>query len=206
MRFYFAKNSHGPKHLLEDIRQLIERTDYGLYDLTDWNANVALEFGYARGLGKECHILFKPGRRNLASVPTDVQGLKRIEYRKLDGFENDCLTYQLDDKILKDKLRHVDDIWHDLPEPGREARFVVAMRVLAHFKDHRWLHRTELKRLAEGSRLTKQDHNELMAKLLSRRLISGQQDGDRWKAPRDRYRTVRLNRKLTRDPFGRSHD
>ena len=67
------------------------------------------------------------------------------------------------------------------------------MRILAHFKDHKWLNRSDLEHLAAGSALrTTKSIASLLTCSDPRRLIAGRLEGKRWKAGRRLYKNVQF--------------
>lgn len=70
IEFVYADSSIRTQQVMERIRRRITRTDYGLFDITDWNANVTLEVGMAEGLNKDYCTLPAPG---LASADPPAQ-------------------------------------------------------------------------------------------------------------------------------------
>jgi hypothetical protein len=143
------------KHLLAVLKASIARCDYALFDLSDWNANVALELGLTEGLGK------KPGKayyillntRRSREVPSDVRGIQRLEYSSYDFKRGAGLGDRLMTHILAREHR-VKKIWRAIPDSdkGRKQR-LMAMRVLAYLRDHERLTADHLRSLARGSRL-----------------------------------------------------
>jgi hypothetical protein len=191
IEFHFADSSIRSFHVLERIRSGIVRTDYSLFDITGWNANVTLEVGLAEGLNKDYYILFRRGNGAKANPPSDLQGVQRFQYRKLDGFNDDCLTYQLNHHLVK-KLTHPRFIYDQLAGPNREKEFIVAMRLLAHFKRHERLRRADLPALAKGSYLRDNTLQMLIDLLRSRRLIVGRTDGQQWSLGKKIYKNIPL--------------
>jgi hypothetical protein len=76
--FVFAEDEISPGHILDKIERMIKEADFGIYDLTKWNANVTLEYGIARGLKADAYILFNP--KEQPDVPSDVRGYDRSDY------------------------------------------------------------------------------------------------------------------------------
>lgn len=189
LEFHYADTSIKTQHVLDRIRQGIIRTDYCLFDITGWNANVTLEVGLAEGLNKGYYILFRPGRASRKEPPADLRGVQRIQYKRLDGFSDECLTYQLNHHLVK-KLTHPRFIYDQLSGANREKEFVVAMRMLAHFKKQKYLRRRDLGELAGGSWLRDDTLNELITLLRGRRLLRGRTDGQKWTAGRSLYKKV----------------
>lgn len=189
IEFHFADSSIKSKHVLDRIRSGIIRTDYSLFDITGWNANVTLEVGLAEGLNRDYYILFRPGAGAKAEPPADLKGLQRFQYRRLDGFSEECLSYQLNQQLVR-KLTHPRFIYDQLSGPHREKAFVVAMRMLAHFKQHKYLHRSDLRAFASGSYLRAAAMQHLVDVLRSRRLIRGRADGQKWGLGRQIYKKV----------------
>ena len=88
------------------------------------------------------------------------------------------------------KLTHPRFIYDQLSGINREKEFVVAMRMLAHFKKQKSLRRCDLRELAGGSWLRDNTVNELITPLRGRKLLRGRTDGQKWTARRSLYRKV----------------
>ncbi len=190
LEFLYADSSIATQHVLERIRRGITRTDYGLFDITDWNANVTLEVGLAEGLNKNYYILFRPSRKK-SEPPADLKGLQRFQYRQFDGFTEDALTYKLNMHLVK-KLTHPRYIYDQLSGHDRDKMFLVAMRILAYFKNAAILRRQDLRQITRGSYL-RQDSVEVVLRLLKdRKLLKGRLDGQKWKAGRNLYKRVKV--------------
>jgi len=84
VKFNFAEQRVTTGTVLEKIVGMIESAAFGIYDVSQWNANVTLEYGVARGLGSKAFIAFNPELTDLGDVPTDVKGYDRLQYRDLD--------------------------------------------------------------------------------------------------------------------------
>jgi hypothetical protein len=80
VKFVFAESRLSVRHVLEKIDEMIDSTAFGIYDLTGWNPNVALEYGIARGRSRPAYIAFNPTIGNSTDVPADVRGYDRIQY------------------------------------------------------------------------------------------------------------------------------
>jgi hypothetical protein len=191
IEFVFADSSIKTQHVVERVRRGITRTDYSLFDITGWNANVTLEVGLAEGLNKDYYILFHPGRGSRREPPADLKGLQRLEYRKLDGSTPNSLAFQITEHLVK-KLTHPRNIFDHLAGPDREKMFTVAMRILAHFKKSKFLRREDLSGLTRGTYLRRNSVTEILRLLKDRGLLKGRIDGPRWAAGRDLYRHVKI--------------
>ncbi|WP_376705725.1 hypothetical protein RQ479_15340 [Mesorhizobium sp. ISC25] len=51
-----------------------------MFDITEWNPNVALELGIAIGLSKRYFILLNPKLDQNQDVPSDIKGIDRVQY------------------------------------------------------------------------------------------------------------------------------
>ncbi len=76
-------NTHlQTEHLLSIMKTNMSKADFSIFDLSDWNANVALELGLVEGLKKRAaknyYILLNTRRSK--EVPSDIRGLQRLEY------------------------------------------------------------------------------------------------------------------------------
>lgn len=190
IEFLYADSSISTQHVLERIRRGITRTDYSLFDITDWNANVTLEVGLAEGLNKNYYILFRPSRKK-SEPPADLKGLQRFQYNEFNGLSHDSLTYQLNMHLVR-KLTHPRYIYDQLSGHDRDKMFAVAMRILAYFKNATILRRQDLRQITRGSWLRQDSIDEVLRLLKERRLLKGRLDGQRWKAGRNLYKRVKL--------------
>lgn len=189
IEFHFANSSITSQHVLDRIRSGIVKTDFSLFDITNWNANVTLEVGLAEGLNRDYYILFRPGKGAKAEPPADLKGLQRFQYKRHGGFANDTLSFQLNEYLVR-KLTHPRFIYDRLSGPNRDKKFVVAMRMLAHFKHHQVLNRSDLTNLASGSYLRNGALQELIELLRDRQLISGRAEGNTWRLGRKIYKQL----------------
>ena len=76
----FAHN----KEILAVIRTLIQQSLLIIADITDNNANVFYELGFAHGLGKPAILI----TQNRDEVPFDLRGIKNIEYRSVTDLKS----------------------------------------------------------------------------------------------------------------------
>ncbi len=67
---------------------MIVDSQFGIFDITNWNPNVSLEVGLALGLRERVFIAFDPTKTDLTDVPTDLRGRDRIEYASYTDFES----------------------------------------------------------------------------------------------------------------------
>lgn len=83
VKFVFAEERVSSGHVLDKIIDMINGADFGVYDVSGWNANVTLEYGVARGLNAKAYIAFNPNKTDLGDVPSDVKGYDRLQYTSL---------------------------------------------------------------------------------------------------------------------------
>jgi hypothetical protein len=83
VKFVFAEERVSSGHVLDKIIDMINGADFGIYDVSGWNANVTLEYGVARGLSAKAYIAFNPEKTDLEDVPSDVKGYDRLQYTSL---------------------------------------------------------------------------------------------------------------------------
>jgi hypothetical protein len=69
------------EHILHKICRQIQETRFGIYDLTNWNANVTLELGIAMALSRPMLLLIDI--RTDTEPPADLQGLGRVPYSSM---------------------------------------------------------------------------------------------------------------------------
>jgi hypothetical protein len=98
VEFVFPEDDSSPTHLDQKILTLIENVEFAIFDWSDWNANVAFEFGLAIGtigarpmLGaadrwSRLAIVVRAGSDR--EVPSDLGGMGRNRYADLEDLEN----------------------------------------------------------------------------------------------------------------------
>jgi hypothetical protein len=114
--FKFADDIHEGEHLLDQIEELIRESHYSLFDVSTPNPNVFLELGFARGLGRNYSLLFRPAgllhhlgfTTRLPSLPADISGLRLIKYHNA-GILRVRLVELI--KELSPNLRTEEDKW-----------------------------------------------------------------------------------------------
>jgi hypothetical protein len=176
------------RHLLQIMKSNIGRADYSIFDLSNWNPNVALELGLAEGLrrrpGKDYYILLNT--RRSSEVPSDIRGIQRLEYTSYDFKAGAGIGDQLVNFILS-KEYWIKRVWKEIPDGPKVARKrLMTLRILAHFRDHERLTAENLRSVARGTHLREDDRAEVLRALSKHKLVR--------KAPRGnvytRYRRV----------------
>jgi hypothetical protein len=161
------------EHLLTIMKDTITKSDFSIFDVSDWNTNVALELGLAEGLkkkpGKPYYIILNT--RRSADVPSDIQGIQRLEYTSYDYKSVAGLGDQLINYVLS-KEYWIKRLWKAFPDTdkGRKKRLMV-LRILAHLRDHEQLTLDNLNTIARGTRLREDDRNEVLEELRALKII-----------------------------------
>jgi hypothetical protein len=88
VEFTYADQKITNIHILEKIVGMIDEAEFSIFDVTTWNANVALELGVAMGKGLDYYILFNPTIKE-GDVPADVGGIDRLEYEDFAGLTSE---------------------------------------------------------------------------------------------------------------------
>lgn len=165
-KFFYADTKLETKHLLDILRRYISQADFCFFDVSTWNPNVALELGLADGINKEYYILLN--RKLTKGVPSDIQGIQRIEYSSYSDTEYNSGLGPLITKYLVRQYTHLRKTWEALEgHEKRDKMFYVAMRAIAHLRDHKRLTEASLQSISKGTYVRKQDRDELL-KILSR--------------------------------------
>jgi hypothetical protein len=151
----------------------IAKSDYSIFDLSNWNSNVALELGLAEGLrrkpGKDYYILLNT--RRSTEVPSDIRGIQRLEYTSYDYKAGAGIGDQLIQFILS-KEYWVKRLWNRIPDGPKVAKMrLMALRVLGHLRDHERLTPENLRSLARGTHLRNDDRAEVIKALSKHKLI-----------------------------------
>jgi hypothetical protein len=161
------------RHLLDVMRTNIDKCDYAIFDLSDWNSNVALELGLAQGLkktpGKNYYIILNTKRSH--DVPSDIRGIQRVEYTSYDFKPDAGLGDQLTNTILS-KEYWIKKIWSAIPDvdKGLKKR-LLAVKILAHLREHERLNSDNLTALAKGTHLRSNDKVEVIEVLKALKLV-----------------------------------
>jgi hypothetical protein len=161
------------EHLLEIMRANISKADFSIFDLSDWNPNVALELGLAQGLrktpGKQYYIILNT--RRSGNVPSDIQGIQRLEYTSYDYKPTAGLGDQLLNYVVA-KQYWAKKIWSALPDTvkGRKQRRI-AVRILAHLRDHSTLTSDNIRTIVRGTHLREHDINDVLEVLRELKII-----------------------------------
>jgi hypothetical protein len=155
------------------MRVNIMKSDFAIFDLSDWNPNVALELGLSQSLRKKpskpYYIVLNTNRSD--DVPADIRGIQRLEYtsydyRRVAGLGDQLITYILS------KEYWIKKIWSAIPEAGNELKQrLMAVKVLAHMRENAQLTNDNLKSIARGTRLRDDDRQEVVDVLLKLKLI-----------------------------------
>jgi len=119
IEFKFADDIHRGEHLLDQIEDLIVKSDYCLFDVSTPNRNVFLELGFARGRGKSYSLLFRPAQGLLhhlgftdrfAELPADIRGLRHITYTST-GILRVKLDVLVEDLVGAPNLGRAAEFW-----------------------------------------------------------------------------------------------
>lgn len=161
------------KHLLNIMKNNIGKSDFSIFDLSDWNPNVALELGLAEGLKrapqKNYYIVLNT--RHSRDVPSDIRGIQRVEYTSYDIKPAAGLGDSLVQFILS-KEYWVKRIWKDIPESGNGRKMrTMALRILAHFREHDRLTSDNLRTVARGTHLRETDRDVVIQVLRDLKLL-----------------------------------
>jgi len=168
------------KHLLQIMKQNINQSDFSIFDLSGWNSNVALELGLAEGLKrnaeKEYFILLNTRRSK--EVPSDIRGLQRLEYTSYDYKPQSGLG----DVLLKGILAK--EYWiktikkHFSNDSDMDKKLLLAVKILAHLRDHEKLTRENVKSLVRGTRLRESKRDSVLLVLKTLKLIKNSFGGN----------------------------
>lgn len=97
--FEFADKKITNAQILRKIETYIRECEISLFDISGWNANVALELGIAIGLRSRYFILWNPTWDKNNEVPSDIRGLDRIQYVSNSELETKLIL------LLKQELK-----------------------------------------------------------------------------------------------------
>ncbi|MDD5016385.1 MAG: hypothetical protein PHW73_15055 [Atribacterota bacterium] len=161
------------KHLLAIMKEQISKSDFSIFDLSDWNSNVALELGLAEGLKrkplKKYYILLNTRRSK--NVPADIQGMQRIEYTSYDYRKDSGLGYQLIYYILYKEylVKKIHAVFSG--QEYVEKKVQLALKIMGYLRDHERLNQDNISTLARGLRLRKTHTDNVMKALEDLRVI-----------------------------------
>lgn len=171
-RWYYADTNLSTKHLMGILTSYIKAVDYCIFDISLWNPNVALELGLAEGLGIEYYILLN-GKLS-KGVPSDIQGLQRIEYNDPKGLQPRALIPEIIKYLVKHHT-YPRNIYNNLRGDNRETKFYFALSVLAHLRDNHFLSHDDIAKLVRGTYLRREAQDEVLQTLMSLGVINSWQ-------------------------------
>lgn len=165
------------QHLLSIMKSNIAKSDYSIFDLSNWNPNVALELGLAEGLKKKAqknyYILLNTRRSK--EVPSDIRGIQRLEYTSYD-FKREVGLGDLLVAYVLAKEYWVKKLWKAIPQSGKGAKKrLMALKILAHLREHEKLTPDNLRSIARGTHLRDSDRTEVLETLKELGLIKRSQ-------------------------------
>jgi hypothetical protein len=79
VEFMYADQRITNRQILEKISAMIHEAEFSIFDVTLWNANVALELGIAIGSEQDYYIIFDPEEGD-QHPPSDLGGIDRLHY------------------------------------------------------------------------------------------------------------------------------
>jgi hypothetical protein len=87
--FVFADTRVTNEQILDKIQRMIQESAYSIFDISDWNPNVTLELGIARGSGRPWYILIDPSKSTggIHEAPADLRGFDRVQYSDYESLE-----------------------------------------------------------------------------------------------------------------------
>jgi hypothetical protein len=168
------------QHLLTIMKSNIAKSDFSIFDLSNWNPNVALELGLSEGLkkkpNKNYYIVLNTKRSK--EVPSDIRGIQRLEYTSYDFKPEVGLGDQLVRYILS-KEYWIKKIWKDIPDQSKGPKMRrMALRILAHFRDHEKLTPDNLRTITQGTHLRENDREQVLDALVTLKLIKKAKTGN----------------------------
>jgi len=176
---FFADARLKTKHLLGILETYIAKADFCIFDISTWNPNVALEIGLAQGVEADYYILLNGSLTK--GVPSDIQGIQRLQYSDYSSLHSVDGLYPLLVKYLVRDYTHPKKLWEALEsDDKRDMKYYLALRILAHFKDHKRLTAGDLSTLTRGTHLRKPDRERVLEVLGDLKLIGAV--GSRWGA------------------------
>ena len=101
VRFVFADEEVSNEHIMAKILRDIRASDFSIFDISGWNANVTLELGMAYALNAPHYICYNPMHNATKDVPSNLRGFSRIQYDSLSKLE-DGLVKLLDQQYPRE--------------------------------------------------------------------------------------------------------
>ena len=174
------------RHLLKIMKNSIGKADFSIFDLSDWNPNVALELGLAEGLKrkpqKNYYIVLNTRRSR--EIPSDIRGIQRLEYTSYDFKPAAGLGDSLVQYVLS-KEYWVKRIWKAIPEAGNGKKMrTMALRILAHFREHDRLTSDNLRTVCRGTHLREADRDTVIQVLRDLKLLRKVRGAESYTCPR----------------------
>lgn len=120
--FVFADEKITTLHILQKIARHIRSSRFGIYDISGWNANVALELGLAYGMDERAYVIANPSKHAAGEVPSDLRGLDRLQY---GSFSELRATVE---RIITEEfpIQPTHDVENELESLRQQAEHIVA--------------------------------------------------------------------------------
>ena len=104
LKAYYADLEMRQSHILEKIRDMILKTQFGIFDISNpKKPNVFLELGLAIGAEQPFYIICRKG----TEIPADLAGLDRIEYESYLQLIESLKTLIVDGEIERLKMKQM---------------------------------------------------------------------------------------------------
>lgn len=166
-------------HLLVKIAKDLKDCDFAIFDITGWNANVCLELGLAKGIGKGYYIFNNNSIKK--DVPSDIKGIERIDYNWNKKKKAASLFNQVKNGLFKRQYLSA-RIWKDIQDKNRgDEKFTLILYILSSLKgSKKKVSQADIKFLAKGLNFKKQeDYDDIIESLTKLKIFKKtQKTGD----------------------------
>lgn len=100
IRIRLADDDPSAAHIATKVLTRLRRCTVAIFDLSEWNPNVAFEFGMCEGLthGDRRNVWLLLDNTKTQGVPSDMQGLAQLRYANLDELRG-LLTRHLTERF-----------------------------------------------------------------------------------------------------------
>lgn len=100
---YYADLEIRQSHILGKTRDMIFKTQFGIYDITNHRPNVFLELGLAIAAEQPYYIICHKG----TTIPADLAGLDRIEYENYEQLTKALREMVVEGEIERLKMKQM---------------------------------------------------------------------------------------------------
>lgn len=163
--------------LLEVIKSRIQDSSFAIFDATDGNANVSLEYGYTEAMGVK-RALYMSSRKKMpgrleSPIISDLAGKSRNHYKSVKTLRKLLDAFCKDHAYTKRFERFVTDSFRRKPKGEKKRRRSLALKIIRALDSKPLVRRDDVVNELQGdiSKYGRAEIDEMIRRLNNGRLI-----------------------------------